>query len=171
MCYRPVVSDNLDGARQDAQANLCNPVIDSYMEERKRALACEQRIRYGNIFLLLHLLDPWVKPENVNDATWSLGASSRSQPSSGHAGCAKQSFLMSSPWPVPLLLDMARRSLQPVSICDQPHGKARLRRTLRSSAAASRASRIRRALRGAATPRTAAKATLGLLVRALWPRN
>ena len=65
MCSRPVASDNLDGARQDAQANLCNPVIESYMEERKRALACEQRIRYGNIFLLIQLLDPWVKPDDT----------------------------------------------------------------------------------------------------------
>jgi hypothetical protein len=62
---RPAASDNLDGTRQDAQANLYSPVLESYLEEEKRSAACEQRIKYGDILLLLHLLDPWVK---VDDA-------------------------------------------------------------------------------------------------------
>ena len=35
------------------------------MEEQKRRSTCEQRIKYGDILLLLHLLEPWVK---VDDA-------------------------------------------------------------------------------------------------------
>ena len=69
MRSRPVASDNLDGTRQDAQANLHNPVLESYEEEQKRARACEQRIRYGDIFVLLHLLAPSVK---VDDAIRNL---------------------------------------------------------------------------------------------------
>ena len=65
MRSRPAANDNLDGTRQDAQANLYNPVLESYLEEQMRSTACEQRIRYGDIFLLLHLLAPWVK---VDDA-------------------------------------------------------------------------------------------------------
>ena len=58
MRSRPAAGDNLDGMRQDAQANLYNPVLESHLEEQKRSAACEQRIRYGDIFLLLHLLEP-----------------------------------------------------------------------------------------------------------------
>ena len=65
MRSRPVASDNLDGTRQDAQANLYNPVLESHLEEQKRSAACEQRIRYGDIFLLLHLLGPSVKVDEA----------------------------------------------------------------------------------------------------------
>ena len=65
MRSRPVASDNLDGTRQDAQANLHNPVLESHLEEQKRYAACEQRIKYGNIFLLLHLLSPSPKVEDA----------------------------------------------------------------------------------------------------------
>ena len=65
MRSRPVGSDNLDGTRQDAQANLYNPVLESHLEEEKRSAACEQRIKYGDIFLLLHLLDPWVELDDA----------------------------------------------------------------------------------------------------------
>ena len=65
MRSRPVASDNLDGTRQDAHANLYNPVLDSHLEEKKRYTACAQRIKYGDIFLLLHLLSPWIKVEDA----------------------------------------------------------------------------------------------------------
>ena len=65
MRSRPVASDNLDGTRQDAQANLYNPVLESHLEEKQRYTACAQRIKYGDIFLLLHLLAPGDK---VDDA-------------------------------------------------------------------------------------------------------
>ena len=58
MHSKRVAIDNNDGTRQDAQANLYNPVLESLLEEKKRADACEQRKRHGDIFLLLHLLDP-----------------------------------------------------------------------------------------------------------------
>ena len=58
MHSKRVAIDNNDGTRQDAQANLYNPVLESLLEEKKRADACEQRVRHGDIFLLLHLLDP-----------------------------------------------------------------------------------------------------------------
>jgi hypothetical protein len=64
-----VASDNMDGTRQDPQANLHNPVLESHVEEQNRVSACEQRIKYGDIFLLLHLLEPWVK---VDDAIREL---------------------------------------------------------------------------------------------------
>ena len=69
MPSRPVASDNIDGSRQDAQAKLNSPVLDSLVEEQKRAHACEQRIQHGDIFLLLHLLDEWV---NVDEAVRNL---------------------------------------------------------------------------------------------------
>ena len=65
MRSRPLASDNLDGTRQDAQANLYNPVLESHLEEQKRSAACKQRIKYGDIFLLLHLLSPWLKVEDA----------------------------------------------------------------------------------------------------------
>ena len=65
MRSRPVASDNLDGTRQDAQANLYNPVLESQREEQKRFDACQLRIRYGDIFLLLHLLSPSLKVEDA----------------------------------------------------------------------------------------------------------
>ena len=65
MRSRPLASDNLDGTRQDMQANLHNPVLDSVHEIKKRSLACDQRSLYGDVFLLLHLLDPWVKVEDA----------------------------------------------------------------------------------------------------------
>ena len=65
MRSRPVASDNLDGTRQDAQANMYNTVLDSHLEEQKRSDACAQRIIYGDIFLLLNLLSPRLK---VDDA-------------------------------------------------------------------------------------------------------
>ena len=60
-----VARDNLVGTRQDPQVNLCSPVLESHLEEEKRSAACEQRIKYGNFFLLLHLLDPWVKADDA----------------------------------------------------------------------------------------------------------
>ena len=51
--------------REGAQSTLYNPVFESYMEEQRRAVACIQRVKYGDILLLLHWLDPWV---NVDDA-------------------------------------------------------------------------------------------------------
>ena len=65
MRSRPVASDNQDGTRQDLQANLYNPVCESHIEEEMRSAACEQRIRYGDLFLLLHLLDPWIKLDDA----------------------------------------------------------------------------------------------------------
>ena len=65
MRSRPVASDNLGGTRQDAQANLYNPVLESHLEEKQRYTACAQRIKYGDIFLLLHLLGPWLKVEDA----------------------------------------------------------------------------------------------------------
>ena len=65
MRSRLAASDNLDGTRQDAQANLNNPVHESLLEEQTRSTACQQRKESGDIFLLLHLLAPWVKVDDV----------------------------------------------------------------------------------------------------------
>lgn len=69
MRSRPVASDNLDGMRQDATANLYNPVLESHLEEQKRSAACKQRIQYGDIFLLLHLFTPRLR---IDDAVRSF---------------------------------------------------------------------------------------------------
>ena len=65
MRSRPLANDNQDGTRQDLQANLHNPVAQSQMEHEKREKACMQRFVYGNIFLLLHLMDSGIKVEEA----------------------------------------------------------------------------------------------------------
>ena len=51
--------------KNELQANLYNPVYESFIELDKMRSACAQRSLYGDIFLLLHLMDPLIK---VDDA-------------------------------------------------------------------------------------------------------
>ncbi len=45
--------DNMDGTREDAQSNTSNPVECHVVERNTRDRAFEQRIMYGDVFLLL----------------------------------------------------------------------------------------------------------------------
>ena len=48
--------------RRRTCTTLCSKVT---LKNRKRSAACEQRVKYGDIFLLLHLLSPWLKVEDA----------------------------------------------------------------------------------------------------------
>ena len=50
--------DNADGSRQDAHNNAAAPVLRSSSEDKSLETACEERRKCGDLFLLLHLLEP-----------------------------------------------------------------------------------------------------------------
>ena len=53
--------DNADGTRKDAHNNRSNPVEGSIEDLRVLARAEADRREYGDLFLLIHLLEPWVR--------------------------------------------------------------------------------------------------------------
>ena len=58
-------ADNTDGSRRDAQANQCNPVERERVMLEKLHAAKRDRRTYGNIFLLLQLLDAYVDIRSI----------------------------------------------------------------------------------------------------------
>ena len=57
--------DNADGSRQDAQNNAAAPVLRSSMEARCLQAACDARRECGDLFLLLHLLEPLAAADDL----------------------------------------------------------------------------------------------------------
>ena len=53
-------------ARGKTRRRTCTTLSwKKHLEEQKRSAACAQRTKYGDIFLLLHLLSPWLKVEDA----------------------------------------------------------------------------------------------------------
>ncbi|CAK0862279.1 unnamed protein product, partial [Prorocentrum cordatum] len=57
--------DNADGSRQDAQNNAAAPVLRSSREAKSLQTASEERRLCGDLFLLLHLLEPLVAADDL----------------------------------------------------------------------------------------------------------
>ena len=57
--------DNADGSRQDAQNNAAAPVLRSSWEARSLQTACDARRECGDLFLLLHLLEPLAAADDL----------------------------------------------------------------------------------------------------------
>ncbi|CAK0841403.1 unnamed protein product, partial [Prorocentrum cordatum] len=57
--------DNADGSRQDSQNNAAAPVLRSSREAKSLQTASEERRLCGDLFLLLHLLEPLVAADDL----------------------------------------------------------------------------------------------------------
>ncbi|CAK0895070.1 unnamed protein product, partial [Prorocentrum cordatum] len=57
--------DNADGSRQDAQNNAAAPVLRSGREAKSLQAAGEERRKCGDLFLLLHLLEPLAAADDL----------------------------------------------------------------------------------------------------------
>ncbi|CAK0814408.1 unnamed protein product, partial [Prorocentrum cordatum] len=57
--------DNADGSRQDAQNNAAAPVLRSSREAKSLQAACDARRECGDLFLLLHLLEPLAAADDL----------------------------------------------------------------------------------------------------------
>ena len=64
-CRARESADNTDGSRRDAQSNQCNPLLgESKMHETLKQ-ARKDRHHYGNVFLLLQLLTPFLDGKSI----------------------------------------------------------------------------------------------------------
>ncbi|CAK0792583.1 unnamed protein product, partial [Prorocentrum cordatum] len=57
--------DNADGSRHDAQNNAAAPVLRSSREAKSLQAACDARRECGDLFLLLHLLEPLATADDL----------------------------------------------------------------------------------------------------------
>ena len=57
--------DNADGSRQDALNNAAAPVLRNSRKAKGLQAACDARRECGDLFLLLHLLEPWAAAEDL----------------------------------------------------------------------------------------------------------